>query len=350
MLGPLFWQPTRLGIGSTWLGHVPFGHWLASRHRPVGVVELGTSSGVSLSAFCEAAIRCKINTHALAFATRSSSGVCRDMNVDATEAIADLRSFLDQHYASISTLLHTTSDKALQCVADGSVDLLHINDVRQDEDITRMFFDWLPKLSSRAIVLIHSINLREHNDDVWRFWTGISSKYRHFKFCHGEGLGMLIVGESTHGVARDICDLCDDDAAMVRHRFFILGRQWVSLSELERETCVSAKLRLEATRLHTDLAARDAEIATQTMQCSAHATQSACLTAEISRMQSCAAAAQAELSELSQEIIALEHEREAFLKSTSWRITAPLRRLAGKADARGHQSVIKPVVKTRKDP
>ena len=331
-LEPLFWPPTRLGVDSAWLGHVPFGHWLVSTQRPANIVELGTRSGVSFSAFCEAAIRCKLDTRALAFAPQ---------NPDATEASSGLKEFLDQRYASVSTLLRSTADEALDHVPDASVDLLHVNHVCQHEDISRIFSDWLPKLSRRAMVLIHATNPRE-GDHVRRFWKNISPGYPHFQFLHGEGLGMLAVGEAAHGAVREICELRDDGAAMLRHRFAVLGRQWASLNDLERVTCVSAELRMEATRLHADLAARDAQIATHTTQSSAHAIQSACLTTEISRLQSCVETAQAELNELSQEIIAFEHERETFLKSTSWRITAPLRRLAGKTDIAKRKSIIKP--------
>ena len=336
-LEPLFWQPARLGVDSAWLGHVPFGHWLVSVDRPASIVELGTRSGVSFSAFCEAAIRCRIDTRAWAFATQESAAAAsRPEIAENAKATVELGRFLDQRYASVSTLQCSTPEGALQCVPDGRVDLLHINDVRES-DIARLFADWYPKLSRRAIVLVHSTNKREDNHGIWRFWTEMSGRYPHFEFWHGEGLGILVVGEAAQGAVKALCGLHGDDAATVRHRFAVLGRPWVVQRQLDRENGA--------------LAARDDQIAAHALRTSAHATQSASLIAEIDRLRSCIEAAHGALDEFSQEITALEHERETFLKSTSWRITAPLRRLAGKADAlQKRPSVVKPFVEISEKP
>ena len=364
MLDPLFWQPTRLGVDSTWLEHVPFGHWLVGTYRPASIVELGTRSGVSFSCFCEAVLRCRIDARALAFSPRSG-----DAATDATGADADLMRFLDRHYAFVATLLHATSDEALQCVADASVDLLHINDAHQ-QDVSRTFADWVPKLSPRGIVLVNATNLRDARG-MWPFWQEISTGYPHFEFFHGEGLGLLAVGEDVDGTAEAICALSDDDAALVRQRFSGLGRHCAVSRELDRACLAEAThdetdapsadqqatsnaqntLQDQLARLRATLAARDAQIAALTTENSAEAARSSSLAAEIDRLASSVEAAHAELDAFSQEIIALEHERDALLRSTSWRMTAPLRRLVGNTVTRSKgESVVEPLVEVGKQP
>jgi hypothetical protein len=49
----MFWTPERLAL-SAWIEHVPFAFWLVDVLRPSTIVELGTHSGVSYSAMCQA--------------------------------------------------------------------------------------------------------------------------------------------------------------------------------------------------------------------------------------------------------------------------------------------------------
>src|SRR5687768_8832331 len=61
VLAPLFRMdlvtpPGRLVADSGWLEHVPFAHYLIGALRPSVLVELGTFSGTSYCAFCEAVL------------------------------------------------------------------------------------------------------------------------------------------------------------------------------------------------------------------------------------------------------------------------------------------------------
>src|SRR5215212_670319 len=65
----LFWEPTRLAPPGPWSGHVPFAFWLAKSVRPATFVELGTHSGNSYFAFCQALAASDVGGRAFAVDT-----------------------------------------------------------------------------------------------------------------------------------------------------------------------------------------------------------------------------------------------------------------------------------------
>ena len=60
-----------------------------------------------------------------------------------------------------------------------------------------IFETWERKLSDRAIVLFHDINVRERGFGVFKFWNEIKQKYPHFSFDHSNGLGILAYGANV---------------------------------------------------------------------------------------------------------------------------------------------------------
>ncbi len=144
-----------------------------------------------------------------------------------SEVLEEFRSFHDDRFGAFSTLLQCAFSEALPYFDDGSVDFLHIDGLHTYEAVYQDFEEWFPKLSSRAIVLFHDINVRRSDFGVWRLWGELRSRFPSFEFVHGHGLGVLAIGSDIPDPVAGLCELADPRAvAMVRGRFSRIGERW----------------------------------------------------------------------------------------------------------------------------
>jgi hypothetical protein len=286
-----FMQPERLVEPASWVEHLPFAFWLMEHHRPRTLVELGTHTGNSYLAFCQAAAKLGLITRCFAVDTWQGDEQAGLYGKDVFES---LQSYHDIRYASFSRLVRSTFDEALTHFSDGSIDLLHIDGLHTYEAASHDFTSWSVKLSNRAIVILHDINVREFGFGVSRLWEELSPRYPHFEFLHGHGLGVLAVGDDLGPRVREFLGAAGNDnlTRWVRECFSRLGRGMLIQLELAEER---AK--------HADTRHQLAELDREHKMMSERATE-------------------------------LEREREeafavieAYRRSTSWRLTSPIRRV-----------------------
>lgn len=277
-LDPLFWRPSRAGTDSAWTAHVPFAFWIVPALRPHMLVELGTHNGVSYSAFCDAVVAARLDTRCFAVDTWEGdehAGHYSEVVYD------DLRRFHDQRFGAFSELLRCTFDAALPYIADGSIDLLHIDGCHGYDAVRHDFESWLPKLSGRAVVLFHDTNVRERGFGVWRLFAELRTRYPSFEFLHEHGLGVLAVGREIPAPVAALCAL-DDPARInaVRDRFSLLGERWrlevhtkLLGEEIARRTANAAQHIADLTRAHDKLAADLGEAARMRSRAAARAAE-----------------------------------------------------------------------------
>lgn len=215
-------DPRRYPIFSAWTEHVPFGMLVVDLVRPGVIVELGTHWGVSFCAFCQAveALGLTARCSAVDLWTGDSS-----VGFYGPDVLADLADHRAKHYSDFSDLLQMRFEEAAPRFDDGSIDLLHIDGLHTYEAVKGDFETWLPKMSSRGVMLFHDTAEVAPGFGVKRFWSEVSRGRTSFEFLHGHGLGVLAVGETVPPGLATFFEAAANDPDTVRKVFSLLGRR-----------------------------------------------------------------------------------------------------------------------------
>jgi hypothetical protein len=265
-----YWLP-ELMADSAWMGHAPFGFWMASALKPRTIVELGVHRGFSYFVLCQAVRTLRLP--ARCFAIDNWTG--DDHAGFYGDEIHDAVCAHNRRYDDFSRLIRSDFSDASAQFADGSIDLLHIDGYHTYDAAKRDFETWQPKMSKRGIVMFHDTAEYGNGFGVHLLWEELRKRYPHFEFTHAHGLGVIGVGENLPVAVHSLFDATASAAA-------------------------SQTIRTTYERLGGFLA----------------------------HMQ--------RVADLEQHVGDLEAAIAGYEESTSWRVTAPLRRLARLAQsARG---------------
>lgn len=241
-------RPLRLAADA-WAAHIPFAMYAVSALRPHVVVELGTFSGVSYCALCQAVRELNLTSRCFAVGAwrgDEHGGLC------GPELLEDLKAHHDPLYGDFSTLLQCTFDEALPRFGDGEIDLLHLDGCHASEAARQDFEAWLPKMSARGVVLLHDTRARARGFGVGPLWEEIKERFPHFEFAHEQGLGLVATGAAVPEDLRPLLEAPAEEAAAIREFFSQLGSRFrVSLEKgreiAEKEQEIAEKnLELEA--------------------------------------------------------------------------------------------------------
>jgi len=216
-----FWYPDRLVDNFAWVEHIPFAFWLIGASRPKTFAELGTFSGNSFFAFCQAAKAHKTETHLSAVDTWEGDAHVGDYGESIYHSVSKYR---DANFPNSATLIRKTFDAARPHFETDSIDLLHIDGLHTYDAVRHDFETWLDTVSDHGIILFHDIAVRHGDFGVWKLWDEISKQYPAFHFSHGNGLGVLGVGPAIPEPARRLFELSAHQADSVRSIYSRLGR------------------------------------------------------------------------------------------------------------------------------
>lgn len=222
---------------SAWTEHLPFAFWLVETLRPRCLVELGTHWGASYFGFCQAVSRFGTNT--ACYAIDSWQGD-EQAGLYGAEVFQRVRDHNRKNYSGFSSLIRGTFNEALPYFQDGSIDLLHIDGLHTYEAVRNDFESWLPKLSDRAVVLLHDTNVRERDFGVFHLFAELRERYPGFEFLHGHGLGVIGVGSDLPDGLRAMFDAAGhpEKTQGIRNFFAHLGENCqdrLSMTTLEAE-------------------------------------------------------------------------------------------------------------------
>jgi|GEM_PF-2134079 len=310
-------QPERLKFPDAWIGHIPFGAWLIQTTRPSVIVELGTHSGNSYFAFCQAVKQGRLPTRCFAVDTWKGDD---HAGFYGEEIFQDVYLHNENNYSHFSRLLRMTFDEATQYFPDGSIDLLHIDGLHTYEAVKHDFENWLPKLANQAVVLLHDINVREREFGVWRLWQELCEKYLlNFEFIHSHGLGVTQLSKGEGSFDLEWLSPDHPHRIVTREYFTALGL-WVREKYLKQEAKSTLNeheqaLRAELSASQEQRAALEAELterrqALETLRVELNASQEqrASLEAEVAERGQALEALRAELSASQEQRAALVAE------------------------------------------
>ena len=240
LIGAASFAPSRLEFPDAWTGHIPFAQWLINILQPAVFVELGTHSGNSYLAFCQAVKENNLQTRCYAVDTWKGdvhSGLYSE------DIFASLDRYHSTAYAKFSSLLRMTFDEAVSYFPNHSIDMLHIDGLHTYVAVKHDFETWLPKLTSNAIVIFHDTNVREREFGVWRLWQELSQQYPlHFEFVHSHGLGIIQLGDEPRNSDLEFLEPDFSLGHLFQNYFASLGQRVVDQyrkQEVERSLIAS---------------------------------------------------------------------------------------------------------------
>ncbi len=332
--------------------------------RPRLLVELGTHNGVSYAAFCDAVARLKLDTRCFAVDTWQGDEHAGHYGEDV---FSDLQPIHDANYAAYSELVRShlrpgparisPTAPSTCCTSTAATP------TRPCATTTTTGARSCPP---RAVVLFHDTNVRERQlRRVAAVGGAEPGAWPGFEFMHEHGLGVLCVGAQVPPAVLALARLDPQEAGRARALFAALGARWETafmaghhergvalrddrirtleahVGNLERhvrtEDGLSQALRAKAARTAAALEQAQAEAAAAIVAASEASSLAEERVAALAEARARILELREKVAPLRNEhaarvaaegaVLSLRTERDVLLASTSWRLTAPLRRV-----------------------
>ena len=311
---------------SAWLEHSPFVFWLIDILRPKKAVELGTHNGFSFLSQCQIAKSIGLDASIYAIDTWRGD---EHAGFYSPEVYDNLEAEVRHQYPDLGRLIRSTFADARSEFENGSVDLLHIDGRHRYEDVKEDFETWKDVLSDKGVILFHDTCVRRDDFGVYKFWSEISYTYPSFEFFHGNGLGILLIGNSVPFDLKQLCSDSFEAKKFVREAYARLG--FFNSMQFEKMHIASMRDNLQSI------------INTNCKQITEYRDKITFLNKEVDRLDTNIknlnsilestkddrdeqiTRIKLENHKLQKDLTSLKAVKDSILASTSWKITKPLR-------------------------
>ncbi len=164
--------------------YLPFFFDIVVQDKPALIVALGLADAQAHLTFCQAVVEQNLSSRCVAVRRPRADEPANDDPAWrlAQEATA-------KFFATASQLVEADVVRAAADFADGSIEVLLIDDVDSGETVRQELEIWRSKLSTNALILLHGIGL-ERQDSPGDAWANFMREKAAAHFAEGIGLGV----------------------------------------------------------------------------------------------------------------------------------------------------------------
>lgn len=200
-------------------GRLSFTMLLVALLEPAQLVEVGIGSGDTFAALCQSVHELRLPTQCLCVElTRPTT----DAN-QRQQSSMDLRSWIEHQYGGFSRVVSGQVNVAPDHIA-GDLDLLHLAHGLNEKEAVNAFQHWLPKMSTRGVILVSNIRSIGSAPNLARFWSKSKCEYPHFELVEGNGIGLLSVGSEPAEGVKQLTDVSIAEQVVLRELLYRLGQ------------------------------------------------------------------------------------------------------------------------------
>jgi len=170
--------------------HLALLHDLVVGQKPKSIVVVGFGDGQACFTFCQAALEHDLDCGCTAIRRKYHE------NEESSDAAwVKGRDYGQEFYGDLVRFFNGSSAEAAKELADGSVDLLLLDDCDEGAAIRSDLSVWAPKLSASRLILVHGTALERADDPkaAWLEWNGARPAV---EFPDGIGLGITVLAET----------------------------------------------------------------------------------------------------------------------------------------------------------
>ena len=162
--------------------YLPFFFDIIVHEKPTLIVTLGLGDAQAHLTFCQAVVEQNLSSRCVAIRRPRADESAND---DSAWELAQKATA--KFFPTVSQLIGTDAVKAAADFADGSIEVLLIDDVDSGETVRPELKTWRPKLSADALILLHGLSLKRQ-DSPRSAWSNFVTERAAAYFDDGIGL------------------------------------------------------------------------------------------------------------------------------------------------------------------